>query len=83
MAEPITLRVGDYVRFNGGRSIQRVARVWTIDRGPDKGRVKAHAFDFCRTPTYVGWGASTIAAAELFEPFPYAGPEIPLPRVGS
>jgi len=69
---------GDYVR-RGANWIGRIARVWTIDRGPDRGEVKATAVTFIDVRGYRGWGMSTIDVAKRFEPFPYTGPEIPLP----
>jgi len=77
------VRVGDYVRFLGCKGVLRVSRVWTIDRGPDAGRVKASALEFVNVRGYRGWASSTHAAIECFEPFPYAGPVMPLPGAAS
>jgi hypothetical protein len=82
LPDPVPLRVGDYVRIAWGIQVHRIARIWTIDRGPYRGCVKAHAVAFVDRPGYRGWAAGWIAPVELFQRFPYAGPDVPLPHVG-
>lgn len=79
----VPLRVGDYVRIANGRQVHRVARIWTIDRGPGRGCIKAHAVQYIDRAGYRGWASGWIAPIELLERFPYAGPDVPLPGVRS